>query len=109
MGVSVAPPVENTALPESQPSPRVHQERLHHSHNTLPEFNKRMEDSEEEEQQEEEEQGSKEFNVIPPYLEKDTNIDSGSKGSQHGAAFRPLPELLLILLLPGFILQLDYW
>uniref|UniRef100_A0A672ZN70 GDNF/GAS1 domain-containing protein n=1 Tax=Sphaeramia orbicularis TaxID=375764 RepID=A0A672ZN70_9TELE len=39
MGVSAPPPVENTAVPASQPSPRVYQERVHVSVNTLPEFN----------------------------------------------------------------------
>ena len=39
MGISVPPPVENTPVPASQPSPRIYQERVHVSVNTLPEFN----------------------------------------------------------------------
>lgn len=39
MGISAPPPVENTPVPASQPSPRIHQERVHVSVNTLPEFN----------------------------------------------------------------------
>lgn len=61
-----------------------------------------MEDSEEEEQEEEEE--SEEFNVIPPYSEKDSNIESGARGSKRGAASRAVPVLLL-LLLPTLILD----
>lgn len=38
MGVSAPPPVEHTPVPASQPSPRVFQERVHISVNTLPEF-----------------------------------------------------------------------
>ena len=39
MGISAPPPVENTPMPASQPSPRIYQERVHVSVNTLPEFN----------------------------------------------------------------------
>lgn len=39
MGISAPPPVENTPVPASQPSPRIYQERVHVSENTLPEFN----------------------------------------------------------------------
>lgn len=39
MGISAPPPVENTPVPASQPSPRIYQERVHVSINTLPEFN----------------------------------------------------------------------
>ena len=39
MGISAPPPVEHTPVPVSQPSPRVYQERVHVSVNTLPEFN----------------------------------------------------------------------
>lgn len=39
MGVSAPPPVENTPVPVSQPSPHIYQERVHVSVNTLPEFN----------------------------------------------------------------------
>lgn len=53
-----------------------------------------MEDSEEEEQQEE---GSEEFNMIPPYSEKDSNMDSGSRGNQRGAASRAGPMLTPLL------------
>lgn len=107
MGVSAAPPpsAENTAPPASRPSERVHPERLHVSH-TVPQSNS-MEDRENEAETEQE-QRSKEFNVIPPYSEKDSNMDSGARGSQQGAADRPLPVLLLILL-PLSILQWDCW
>ncbi|CAL1573568.1 unnamed protein product [Knipowitschia caucasica] len=99
MGVSAAPPPspseEHTAAPVSPPSEHVHPERLHISHNSVPQSNS-MEDSEDEAEQE---RRSKEFNVIPPYSEKNSNTGSGAKGSQHGAAERPLPVLLPILLL----------
>lgn len=39
MGISAPPPVENTPVPVSQPSPRIYQETAHVSVNTLPEFN----------------------------------------------------------------------
>lgn len=60
-----------------------------------------MEDSEEEEREEEE---SEEFNVIPPYSEKDSNIESEAQGSKRGAASRAAPFLPL-LLLPTLILD----
>ncbi|XP_031176281.1 GDNF family receptor alpha-4-like isoform X1 [Sander lucioperca] len=123
MGISAPPPVENTPVPASQPSPHVFQERVHVSVNTLPEFNSlswwksfsgrqthtlnnlRMEDSEEEEQAEEE---SEEFNIIPPYSEKDSNTESGARGSKRGAASRAVPVLTL-LLLPTLILDWECW
>lgn len=64
-----------------------------------------MEDSEEEEQEEE---ASEEFNVIPPYSEKDSNIESGARGSKQGAATRAVPVFPL-LLLPIFILDWECW
>lgn len=54
-----------------------------------------MEDSEEVDREEEE---SEEFNVIPPYSEKDSNTESGDTGSQRGAASQALPVLPLLLL-----------
>lgn len=54
-----------------------------------------MEDSEEVDREEEE---SEEFNVIPPYSEKDSNTESGDRGSQRGAASQALPALPLLLL-----------
>ncbi|XP_071317446.1 GDNF family receptor alpha-4-like [Trachinotus anak] len=105
MGISAPPPVEHTPVPASQPSPRVFQERVHISVNTLPEFTS-MEDSEGEEQQEEEE--SEEFNVIPPYSEKDSNIESGARGSQRGAASRAV-LVLPLLLLPTLVLDWKCW
>lgn len=39
MGISAPPPVENTPVPASQPSPHIYQETAHVSVNTLPEFN----------------------------------------------------------------------
>ncbi|XP_010765275.1 GDNF family receptor alpha-3 [Notothenia coriiceps] len=105
MGISALPPVENTPVPASPPPPRVYQEKVHVGVNTLPEFNS-MEDSEEEDQQQEEE--SEEFNVIPPYSEKDSNTESGARGSTRGAAGRALPFLTL-LLLPTLILDGACW
>ena len=67
-----------------------------------------MEDSEQEEQQQEEE-GSEEFNVIPPYSEKDSNIESGARGSKRGAASRAVPVLPLLLLLPTLIVDWECW
>lgn len=64
-----------------------------------------MEDSEEEEQAEEE---SEEFNIIPPYSEKDSNTESGARGSKRGAASRAVPVLTL-LLLPTLILDWECW
>lgn len=104
MGISAPPPVENTPVPASQPSPRVYQETVHVSVNTLPEFNS-MEDSEEEEQEEE---ASEEFNVIPPYSEKDSNIESGARGSQRGAASQAVP-MFPLLLLPTLMLDWERW
>lgn len=39
MGFAAAPAAENTPAPATQPPPRVHQERVRVSVNTLPEFN----------------------------------------------------------------------
>ncbi len=65
-----------------------------------------MEDSEEEEREENE---SEEFNVIPPYSEKDSNAESEARGSKQGAASRAVPVLLL-LLLPTLVLDCwSYW
>ncbi|KAM7397925.1 hypothetical protein PAMA_006001 [Pampus argenteus] len=106
MGISAPPPVENTPAPASHPSPRVYQERVHVSVNTLPEFNS-MENSEEEEREEAE---NEEFDLIPPYSEKDSNVESGARGSQRGAAVRAAPVLpLLLLLLPTLILDWKCW
>lgn len=60
-----------------------------------------MEDSDEEEP---EEDARDEFNIIPPYSEKDSNTESGARGSQRGAANRVVPVLPL-LLLPSLILS----
>lgn len=57
-----------------------------------------MEDSEEEEQEEQEEQESEEFNVIPPYLAKDSKIEMEARGSKRGAAGRAAPVSLVLLL-----------
>uniref|UniRef100_A0A3Q3XGD4 GDNF/GAS1 domain-containing protein n=1 Tax=Mola mola TaxID=94237 RepID=A0A3Q3XGD4_MOLML len=111
MGISVPPPVENTPVPASQPPPRIYQERVHISVNTLPEFNSVstrrffiMEDSEQEEQEEEE---SEEFNIIPPYLEKDSKLESRARESKRGAAGRAVP-MLPLLLLPMLILHWEF-
>ncbi|XP_068187472.1 GDNF family receptor alpha-4-like isoform X2 [Antennarius striatus] len=95
MGNSAPPLVENTPLPASHPSPYTHQERVHVSINTLPQFNS-MEDSEQEEEQEEEE--SKEFNMIPPYSEKDSDIESRARGSNRGVTSQAVPMLSLLML-----------
>ncbi|XP_041865220.1 GDNF family receptor alpha-4-like [Melanotaenia boesemani] len=104
MGISAPPPVEHTPVPVSQPSPRVYQESVHVSVNTLPEFNS-MEDSAEEE---EEEEASEKFNIIPPYSDKDSNIESGARGSQQGAASQAVPALPSVLL-PTLILSWKCW
>ncbi|XP_006802326.1 GDNF family receptor alpha-4-like [Neolamprologus brichardi] len=104
MGISAPPPVENSPMPTSQPSPHVYQEKVHVSVNTLPEFDS-MEDSEEEEQEEE---ASEEFNVIPPYSEKDSDTESGARGSQRGAANQAVPVYPL-LLLPALIIDWKCW
>ncbi|CAG5874413.1 unnamed protein product [Menidia menidia] len=103
MGISAHPPVEHTPVPVSQPPPHIHQEKVHVSVNTFPEFNS-MEDSEEEEVEEQEEEASKEFNVIPPYSEKDSKTESGARGSPRGAASQAVPALPS-LLLPILILS----
>lgn len=54
-----------------------------------------MEDSEEEEQEERE---SEKFNVIPPYLAKDSKIETEARGSKRAAAGRAAPTSLLLLL-----------
>jgi len=64
-----------------------------------------MEDSEEEEQ---EEKASEEFNVIPPYSEKDSKTESGARGSPRGAASQAVPALPS-LLLPALILSWKCW
>lgn len=64
-----------------------------------------MEDSEEEEQEEE---ASEEFNVIPPYSEKDSDTESGARGSQRGAANQAVPVYPL-LLLPALIIDWKCW
>lgn len=64
---------------------------------------------EEEEREEEKEEESDEFNVIPPYSEKeDSKIESGARGSKRGAAGQVLPTLPL-LLLPVLILHREFW
>ena len=64
-----------------------------------------MEDSEQEEQQEEE---SEEFNIIPPYLEKDSKLESRARESKRGAAGRAAP-MLPLLMLPMLILHWEFW
>ncbi|XP_058484356.1 GDNF family receptor alpha-4-like [Solea solea] len=107
MGISAPPAVENTPVPASQTPPRIYQEGVHVSVNTLPEFTS-MEDSEGEEREEEEEEESEEFNVIPPYSEKDSNIESRARGSQRGASSRAAPVLPL-LFLPTLLLDWKWW
>lgn len=77
-----------------------------------------MDESEQEEQEvveegreEEKEEESDEFNVIPPYSEKeDSKIESGARGSKRGAAGQVLPTLPLLLLLPPvLILHREFW
>lgn len=64
-----------------------------------------MEDSEEEEQEEE---ASEEFNVIPPYSDKDSDTESGARGSQRGASNQAVPVYPL-LLLPALIIDWKCW
>lgn len=65
-----------------------------------------MEDSEQKE--EEEEDANKEFNIIPPYSEKDSDTESGARGSQRGEASQTKLALPL-LLLPGLFLNWECW
>ncbi|XP_061558525.1 GDNF family receptor alpha-4-like [Phycodurus eques] len=88
MGVSVAPPAETSPVPAPEPSPRVH------SVNSLPEFTT-IETSEEVEQ---EEVKSEEFNMIPPYSEKDSNTESRATERQRGTATSLAPVFPLLLL-----------
>ncbi|KAM6986668.1 GDNF family receptor alpha-4-like [Aplochiton taeniatus] len=99
MGSSSPRPVESTPLPMPRPSPPIFQEKVHVSVNTitLPELNS-MPYSEEEDGDEEEE--SQEFNVIPPYSERDSSVDSVARGSHRGAASPKAPILALLLLMP---------
>eukprot|EP00066_Takifugu_rubripes_P006490 XP_003971315.1 PREDICTED: GDNF family receptor alpha-4-like [Takifugu rubripes] len=92
--MAAPPPMESTAVPVPPPSPPVYPARLPAGSNTLHEFDS-MEDSEEEEQ---EEQESEEFNVIPPYLAKDSKIETEARGSKRGAAGRTAPASLVLLL-----------
>ncbi|XP_061595667.1 GDNF family receptor alpha-3 isoform X1 [Cololabis saira] len=101
MGISAPTAVELTSIPASQPSSQTYQESVHPPDNTFSEFNS-IENSEEEEGQEEE--ASKDFNIIPPYSEKDSNTESDAKGSQGGAAIQAAP-LLPLLLLPALLLS----
>lgn len=64
-----------------------------------------MDESEGVEQEEEE---SEEFNIIPPYSEKDSNIESRARGSQRGASSRAVPVFPL-LLLPTLVLDWKCW
>lgn len=64
-----------------------------------------IEDSEEDEQEEE---ASQDIDVIPPYSEKDSNVESGARGSQRGAASLAVPVLPLLLLLPAIILDWEW-
>lgn len=75
-----------------------------------------MDESEQEEQEqvevveeeEEEKEQSDEFNVIPPYSEKeDSKIESGARGSKKGAAAQVLPTLPLLL--PVLLLHREFW
>ncbi|KAL6098544.1 gfra3 [Pungitius sinensis] len=108
MGIPAPPPVENTpAAPASHPSPRVYQERVRV--NTLPEFDSMEDDDEEErEEEEEEEEEGEEFDIIPAYSEKNSNTESGARGSRHGAGV-PAVAVFTSLLLPALILDRDYW
>lgn len=66
-----------------------------------------MEDGEQE-GEEEEEGANEEFNVIPPYSEKDSGTESGARGSQRGEASQA--ELALpLLLLPALFLNWECW
>ncbi|XP_010744449.2 GDNF family receptor alpha-4 [Larimichthys crocea] len=95
VGVSAPPPVENTPVPTSQATPRIDHERVHTSTNTFPEFNS-MEDSEEDEAEDEDD--SEGFIVIPPYSDKDLNVQSRARGSKRGAASQAVPVIPILLL-----------
>ncbi|XP_037126300.1 GDNF family receptor alpha-3 isoform X1 [Syngnathus acus] len=93
MGISVAPPTETSPVPAPEPSPRVRDEKVH-AGNSLPEFTT-IETSEEVVQ---EEVKSEEFNIIPPYSEKDSNTESRATERQRGAANSVVPVFPLLLL-----------
>ncbi|TKS83976.1 GDNF family receptor alpha-4 [Collichthys lucidus] len=95
VGVSATPPVENTPVPTSQATPRIDHERVHTSINTFPEFNS-MEDSEEDEAEDEDD--SEGFIVIPPYSDKDLNVESRARGSKRGAASQAVLVIPILLL-----------
>lgn len=57
---------------------------------------------------EEEEEASEEFNLIPPYSEKNSNTESSARGSQQGKASQAALALPL-LLLPTLILGRECW
>ncbi|KAG8008166.1 GDNF family receptor alpha-4, partial [Nibea albiflora] len=95
VGVSVPPPVENTHVPTSQSTPRIDHKKVHTSTNTFPESNS-MEDNEEDKV--ENEDNSEGFIVIPPYSDKDLNVESRARGSKHGAASQAVPVILILLL-----------
>jgi len=71
---------------------------LHH-----PSFLLQMEDSDEEEREDEE---SDEFDIMPPFSEKDSSAESGARGS--GAAGRAAPVMTLMLL-PTLLLDRERW
>ncbi|XP_056267451.1 GDNF family receptor alpha-4-like [Pseudoliparis swirei] len=103
MGFSAPPPpVENTPAPAPQPSsPTARPEERGHFE-TIPEFDS-MEDSDEEEREDEE---SDEFDIMPPFSEKDSSAESGARGS--GAAGRAAPVMTLMLL-PTLLLDRERW
>lgn len=98
MGSSHPRPVENMPQPPLRPTPRLFQDKVHVYVNVLPDINS-MEDSEEAE--EEEEENSQEFNIIPPFSEKDASVESGARGSHRAAACQTAP-LMPLLLLPAY-------
>lgn len=55
-----------------------------------------MEDSEEDEAEDEDD--SEGFIVIPPYSDKDLNVQSRARGSKRGAASQAVPVIPILLL-----------
>ncbi|KAI1902586.1 hypothetical protein AGOR_G00017420 [Albula goreensis] len=83
-------PVESTPPAPPRPSPHIQQGSI--ADNILPDLSS-VEDSEQEEDE-------GEFNVIPPYAEKESNLRSGVRGGCRGTS-APATSLLLLLLLTG--------
>ncbi|XP_019903485.1 GDNF family receptor alpha-4 [Esox lucius] len=100
LGSSPPRPVEITTLPPRQhvsttPSQHMFQDKDQVNVNVLPERNSVTG----EESEEDEEEESQQFNVMPPYSEKDkSSVGSGARGGHRGSAGQTEPMLPLLLL-----------